>query len=409
MADNESVAAQYLRDLQKRRELYREAVVDELKALFKRRDRKPPEEFHDSSFLYMRSYDADLGVRPFSGITFWHSPDVTLSPVTSVGAYTTVLNAGDTYLIRCSLRNRGDLAVPSAKVELFLTDPTLGFDTRFATNLTLGNVPSAWVGSGTNAAAEFAYTVPPTESGHKCLFARTFSFSPLELPIDDFQLDPRLDRHVAQQNLNIVGQSQAYAFGLVHAPNSRMRIDLKALEPEELFGLRHPVLADVRPAAEFPRRGWGRLARIELQRPGGGDVALREAREGVGVESQDRDGFDLGNQRELNTAVRDVLRAIEAGETRRADHRDLFAKFRDMNAQARRSTFTMTVPDLGLRAGEAVGLDVTSVDENSDQPEVVGGITLVIVGESRRRRTPGGRSRPAARRRRAAGGRTGRT
>lgn len=51
-----------------------------------------------------------------------------------------------------------------------------------------------------------------------------------------------------------------------------------------------------------------------------------------------------------------------------------------MNAQARFSTFAMTVPDLGLQPGEAVGLVVTSVDENSDQPDVVGGITLVIVG-----------------------------
>src|SRR5687767_11091597 len=110
-----SVAAEYLHGLQKRRELYRGGMVSELKALFQQRDRRPPEEFHDSSFLYMRSYDADLGVRPFTGVDHWRSPDITLSPVTSVSAYTTSLNAGETYLIRCALRNRGDLAVPSAK------------------------------------------------------------------------------------------------------------------------------------------------------------------------------------------------------------------------------------------------------------------------------------------------------
>lgn len=156
-------------------------------------------------------------------------------------------------------------------------------------HVTLGNVPSAWVGSGASAAAEFAYTVPPTESGHKCLFARAFAFSPLELPIDDFQLDPRLDRHVAQQNLNIVGQAQD-SFRLVHAPNARLRIELRALEPEELLGLRHPMLADFQPAAEFPRRGWGRLAGLELKEPGGGGVSVTDAREGAGVESRDRDG-----------------------------------------------------------------------------------------------------------------------
>jgi hypothetical protein len=380
MLDGESVAVQYLRDLQLRRKLYQEEAVGELKELFRRRDRKPPEEFHDSSFLYMRSYDADLGDRPFSGIPYWRSPDITLSPVTGVGAYTTTLNAGDTYLIRCVLRNRGDLGVPSAKVELFLTDPTLGFDTRFATNLTLGKVPSAWVGSGASAAAEFAYTVPPTESGHKCLFARTFSLSPLELPIDDFQLDPRLDRHVAQQNLNIVAQAQAFSFNLIHAPNARLRIELRALEPEELLGLRHPVLADVRPATDFPRRGWGQLTGIELKEPGGGEVALTRTHEGVGVHSKDPQGLDLGAQRELNVAVRDVLQAIAAGKTRMAEHRELFAKFRAMSGQARRSIFAMTVPDLGLASGQAVGLDISGLDDNLDPPEVFGGITLVIVG-----------------------------
>ena len=380
MRDSQNAAAEYLRDLQELRQRYREEARDELQALFRRRERKPPEEFHDSSFLYMRSYDADVGVRPFSGIVHWRSPDITLSPLTSPGAYTTSLVAGDSYLIRCWLRNRGDLAVPSAKVELFLTDPTLGFDTRFATNLTLGNVPSTWVGSGANAAAEFAYTVPPTESGHKCLFARTFSFSPLELPIDDHQLDPRIDRRIAQQNLNIVGQSQAYSFGLVHAPNARLRVELRALEPEELFGLRHPVLADVEPAPEFPRHGWGRLTRLELIEPGG-DVTLREVREGVGIVSTSREGFDLGIQLELNTAVWEALRWVNAGGSPTENQRELFAKFREMNAQQRRSVFAMTIPDLGLQADQAVGLNLTSVDENRERPELIGGITLVIVGE----------------------------
>ena len=380
MQETENAAAGYIRELQKVRLRYRGEALAELQALFKRRDRKPPEEFHDSSFLYMRSYDADIGVRPFSGIDHWYSPDITLSPVTSVNAYTTSLVAGDTYLIRCSLRNRGDIAVPSAKVELFLTDPTLGFDTRFAANLTLGRVPSAWVPAASSAAAEFVYTVPPTESGHKCLFARSFSFAPLELPIDDFQLDPRLDRHVAQLNLNIVGQSQSYSFNWVHAPNARHRLELQPLQPEALLGLRHPVLADVKPAADFPSRGWGRLASIQLKEPGTDGVAVREAREGVSVESMDREGLDLETQRELNTTVRKVLHAVNAGETRMRDHRDLFARFRAMNRQARRSTFTMTIPELGLKPGEALGLELRSVDENFEQPEIVGGITLIIVG-----------------------------
>ena len=61
-------------------------------------------------------------------------------------------------------------------------------------------------------------------------------------------------------------------------------------------------------------------------------------------------------------------------------HRDLLVRFRAMNAEARRSTFTMTIPDLGLGPGQAVGVDVRSIDANAEPPEVVGGITLIIVG-----------------------------
>ena len=105
MRDSQNAATEYLRDLRELRQRYREEARDELQALFRRRERKPPEEFHDSSFLYMRSYDADIGVRPFSGIVHWRSPDITLSPLTSTGAYTTSLVAGDSYLIRRAPRS----------------------------------------------------------------------------------------------------------------------------------------------------------------------------------------------------------------------------------------------------------------------------------------------------------------
>ena len=381
MEGDRTDAADYVAELRKRRDAYSEEALARLGELFRRRERKPPEIFHDSSFLYIRSFDGDIGNRPFSGIVHWHSPDLLVSPITSLGAYTTTLQAGDTYVIRTVLRNRGDLAVPSAKVELFLTDPTLGFDTRFATRLTgLGRVPSAWVPSGGSAAAEFVYTVPPTEAGHKCLFARTFSFSPLELPLDDFALDPRVDRHVAQQNLNIVGQAQAFAFNLVHRPNARIRIALRPLQPEELLALRHPVLGDVRPAREFPQEGWGRLTQIKLAETDGEGISVEEEREGVAFSSEDPSGFDLGTQRELGHAVRDVLTGVQAGKTKLSQHRDLLRKFREMTGQARRSRFVMTIPEIGLRAGEAVGLEMAALDQNSDTPEPFGGIMIIIVG-----------------------------
>ena len=375
------ISAEFIADLRKRREAYNQDALGQLAEAFRRKERKPPDVFHDSSFLYIRSFDGDIGNRPFSSVVFWHSPDLLLSPVSSVGAYTTTLQAGESYVIRTVLRNRGDLAVPSAKVELYLTDPTLGFDTRFSTRLTtLGHVPSAWVPAGGSAAADFVYTVPPTESGHKCLFARTFSFSPLEMPVDDFALSPPIDRHVAQQNLNIVGQAQAFAFNLIHQPNALIRIGIRPLLAEEMLAIRHPVMADVRPAAEFPRRGWGRLTAMKLSEPGAEAIRIEEDPEGLNLAAEDPAGFDLGTQRELGLAVRNVLAEVDAGKTKMSQHRDLLAKHREMTAQARRSRFEMTVPDIGLHEGEAIGLELTATDQNLDPEQPFGGVLIIVVG-----------------------------
>ena len=50
MADTDNAAVKYVGDLQALRRRYSEEAVGELQTFFKRRDRKPPEEFHDSSF-----------------------------------------------------------------------------------------------------------------------------------------------------------------------------------------------------------------------------------------------------------------------------------------------------------------------------------------------------------------------
>jgi hypothetical protein len=340
-----SAAEDYLKELLGRRERYKDP--DALKSLavdFRDGERRPPREFKDSSFLYMRSYHGDMGVRPFSNIAFWRSPDIEISPVTNIGAPTTQLEAGETYLVRCTLRNGGDVAVPSAKVELFLTDPSLGFDTRYAENLTLGKVPATWVAPDGSASTVFRWTIAPAEAGHKCLFARTFSFSPLDLPVSDYALDPRTDRHVAQQNVDIVGQAQSYSFKLIHQPVARMRIDLRPLQPEELLRLRHPLVAGLAPAAEVPQGDWGELAQIGLEDRGEGNVSVEVTREGARViaDGQEGDG--------------------------------------DKHSRPHRSSLRMTVPDLGLQPGQAAGLDITAVDERDDKLGPVGGITLVIVG-----------------------------
>jgi hypothetical protein len=384
MSENTTAANEYIRDLRRLREKYVDFVREEVEPLFHnndQRERRPPRHFVDSSYLYIRSFNGDTGSRPFANQVFWLSPDITVSPISSLGTYTQTLNAGETYALTCALRNRGDLAVPSAKVEFWLTDPSLGFDTRYATNLTLGRVASTWVNAYGSSQVTVSYTVPPTESGHKCLFARVFSFSPLDLPLDNFRLDPPLDRHIGQLNLNIIGQGQPFMFNAIHAPNAEWVVQFLPLAAEELLALRHPVLADVTPAREFPREGWGERTRIELADSDARSVDMARQNDGVLLFANDPEGVDLGTQRELRRMVRDALAEIDAGKARPAAHRDLFAKFRDINGQTRRSTFRMEVPDLGLGAGQAAAVHIRATDrELGDHDAALGGITLLVVG-----------------------------
>jgi hypothetical protein len=377
-------ANEFIRRLQEQRGAYERFTEDRVTPLFLDNDqgeRRPPRHFKDSSFLYMRSYDGDNGSRPFSNQVFWLSPDINVSPVSSSSTYTRTLNVGETYNISCVLRNRGDLAVPSAKVELWLTDPSLGFDTRFANHLTLGTVPSAWVSSNAMAVVNSTYTVPPTDIGHKCLFARAFSFAPLDVPIDDFRLDPTIDRHIAQQNLNIVQQGQPFHFNWIHAPNANQVIQFVPMNRDEVLALRHPILAEASPIDEFPVEGWTQMTMVELTETNAEEIEISTEHNSLVVSTRDADSIDLATLREINLKVRQVLTEIHAGETHMADHRELFAKYREVNSHARRSIFKMQVPDLGLREGQAVGVHIRSIDSiNNGTGEVLGGVTLLIVG-----------------------------
>ena len=109
------------------------------------------------------------------------------------------------------------------------------------------------------------------------------------------------------------------------------------------------------------------------------DVARENDR--VFLFANDPEGTDLGTQRELRRMVRDALAEIAAGKARPADHRDLFAKFREVNGPARRSTFKMQAPELGLAPGQAAAVHIRAVDEGGRGAEdVLGGLTMLVVG-----------------------------
>jgi hypothetical protein len=326
-----------------------------------------------------------MGERPLPGaVEFWHSPDIRVTPVSATSAYTKTLEAGQTYWIECTVRNRGDLMVPSANVEFFLTNPTLGFNTKFAKKI---GVTSGWIDSMGSAKVAMKYLVPGTEGGHKCLFARAFSFSPLDIPLDDDQLLPFFDRHVAQLNLMIVPQASVFHFELVHLLNTMETISLVALNQNQLLSLRHPFLADFDVAQHAAHQFVGQLQPeiLNLRQEGmigeinfGRDFQTHGNLSSFSFSSHHPEGVDVHRQAEVAQATLAALQEIDAGHVKPSVFRDLFRTYREMSEQMQVTRFALPLPNFGLQPGQAVGIQVRNT--NSMTQAVKGGITLIVTG-----------------------------
>ena len=345
-----------------------------LNPLFDDRGR-PPRDFIESSFLFMRSCDADVGSRPMPCPVFWLSPDLRVAPLANLGMPTRDLTAGATYRFTATVRNRGDLPVPSAKVEFYLADPSLGWDTRVSTKL---GVAAGRVQAHAASEVSLDYSIPPTLSGHRCLFARVFSLSPLDLPIDDFALNPLIDRHVAQLNLNIVAQASALSLNWIHHRNAAELLEIVPMTAQETRALRvESVTALTLVAATQWRKVQGRL-KIEFEAGKGPAVETRRTERGLELHSQDREAVPLERQMDLTKRVLAALQALETGGADAAEFEKLFKEFRAMTAQTVRSRLTLRLPAAGLKRGQAIGLNVIKRDLGTG--EVTGGLGLFVAG-----------------------------
>lgn len=164
-----------------------------------------PHPFQDSTFLYIRSYDADRGQRsptidPPSTI-FWLSPDIELyNPDGSMALGE--LTEGVAYRVDVTLRNDGDLNAYSCTVELYLCDPTIGYMLSAPSTHFLA-LQRAEVMSGDTTVVSFPFIAEGLHVGHKCMLARVHSLTHREMPSIVARLDPFYNRHDAQQNLVI--------------------------------------------------------------------------------------------------------------------------------------------------------------------------------------------------------------
>lgn len=324
------------------------------------RERKPPREFKDSSFLYIRSYDSDNGIRPgLSGVPYWISPDINIAPLASLNSYTTELNVGTVYNIDCLVHNRGDLNVPAANVEFYLVTPSLGFDTRFAKKL---GVVSTWVGCYQSSKASIQYLVPPDHAGHRCLFARVFSFSPKDYPAYDTLLNPYYDRHIGQKNLNIAVQGTNMQIQLLHMPQGDITVRLLPMNREAILAIRHPS------AGDFKILEGKRMKEIINGFNFG--FAEKESRAELIME---RGIAHIKFNRKGKLTIKDRMRIPG-----RMEKLNVIEINRVMKQEQTMTPLDFKIPNLGLKKGEMTGIEIIAT--NNATKEIFGGITLLIIG-----------------------------
>lgn len=306
-------------------------------ALLRKDDQGKEPPYQGTTFLFIRGFEGDTGDRPIpAGQVFWVSPDVELFDAGGVRVPTSTIRAGEAYTIEVVVTNSGDRDCHSCSVELFLTNPALGFQVATATVL---GTQLAFVPRMSTAAVRFAFTATTEMVGHRCLFARVASFITNDLPSDWSGLNANLDRHLGQQNLDIVQQGTTYNFN-VHLPvqlkGKNLALTMKpnpALAPQIRLPVIGRYLVAERPIA----------AAFEIKRP--------VVRPPDPVRGRPRRGTALTNEA--------------------LDHWTLKS---DADVEA----MQMAIPNLGLQPNEMVPMELRLSDPASGN--VIGGITLLVVG-----------------------------
>jgi hypothetical protein len=378
MSKNIEILKNLLISIEDTRSKYNDFAENKISSLFKEEgNRRPPRDFKESSFLYIRSFDGDNGTRPFTNTPFWTSPDIKISPVNDISDYTTNLIAGKTYNINCKLRNKGDLMIPAVKVEFFLCTPSLGMDTRYAQNLGIAQMTEFLMPNATGE-VNFRYTVSPTEAGHKCLFARAFSFSPLDIPNDPFLLDPRMDRHTAQLNLDFAMQASSIPFQLIHARNAVENITMRMMTRDEVFATRHPFVNSMK-IIDSPKIAEELInnTKLSLKRGNHSQGELSGEKGKFQLISADKGDFvSLKEQQKMASEIKSVLASINKGVPKRK-FQSFFERYKAMNEENIATQFQLHLPKLKLKKGECFGFHLVGVNEIWGEK---GGITIIVLG-----------------------------
>ncbi|MBH1939942.1 hypothetical protein I5677_03410 [Mobilitalea sibirica] len=168
------------------------------------------EPYNPTTFLYIRAFLGDNGNRPIpSGKCYCLSPDIELYLNGSVFDTVNPLLPESNYTVQVTVTNDGDQACNSCTVDLYLCKPSLGFSTQGGTMIGITNTR---IEAHSSATVEFPFTTTKDMEGHRCMFARAYSLTSNDYPEDMVNFNSYTDRHIGQQNLNIVHQGKTLEF-----------------------------------------------------------------------------------------------------------------------------------------------------------------------------------------------------
>jgi hypothetical protein len=169
-------------------------------------------------YLFMRANPGDLGARPVVG-PFWESPDILLlAGVTPANAPAKPPKLGEIAVanqpntIYAHVWNFGNGAASEVLVEFYWCDPALGINAASTHLIAQTTVSLGAKGSGrSHAVVKCPEPWTPTflNGGHECLLVR-FWDNPSDLPGEP-KLDASLNRHVAQRNIHVIGNTPTAA------------------------------------------------------------------------------------------------------------------------------------------------------------------------------------------------------
>jgi hypothetical protein len=318
-----------------------------------------PLPFQLSTYIYIRSYDGDVGDRPIPGdICYWLSPDISFYRIQNQPLSLSEMRIGNDYVVEVKVINRSLMMSRAVIVELYLANPFIG---QYPFH-PIWNSPQGAKYIGTNIfpmgghsqnSTTFYYAPTPDTIGHRCLFARAFSLPTCDYSSDWQSFNPVTDRHVAQRNLDIVKQLVIWPFDIfAFSKGKRMEYELTLkVSDKNIKKLDIPILKKFNLLTKQVNTKLFALAHL-------GAIPLGIENEHVKPEDIDKIRPEMPHTEKMIGNFQEGM-AIFSSETG-ADKMQI------------------TIPDLGLKPGEAVPMELEAKDKKTG--ELIGGIALIITG-----------------------------